>query len=103
MGARAAGAPRSFVEALRDYGRSIGLAFQIVDDVLDATQSAETLGKNPSDAAHAKSTYVSLHGLEEARRLADLEADRAVAALTEAGIEAPMLVALARFVVERDR
>jgi len=103
MGAAAAGASEAAVDALREYGRAIGLAFQIVDDVLDATQSAETLGKNPSDAAHAKSTYVSLHGLEEARRRADREAERAVAALADAGIEAPMLAALARYVVERDR
>ena len=101
MGALAAGAEEPVVDAFRAYGRAIGLAFQIVDDVLDATQSAETLGKNPSDAAHGKSTYVSLHGLDEARRRARAESDRAVAALTEADIAAPMLAALARFVVER--
>jgi geranylgeranyl pyrophosphate synthase len=103
MGALAAGAEEPVVSALRAYGRAIGLAFQIVDDVLDATQSAETLGKNPSDAAHGKSTYVSLHGIEEARRRAAAESDKAVAALAGAGIEAPMLTALARFVVERER
>jgi len=103
IGATAAGASAARVEALRAYGRAIGLAFQIVDDVLDATQSAETLGKNPSDAEHGKSTYVSLHGLDEAGRRADLESERAVDALTEAGLEAPVLAALARFVVERDR
>ena len=101
MGALAAGAEEVVVDAFRAYGRAIGLAFQIVDDVLDATQSAETLGKNPSDVAHGKSTYVSLHGLDEARRRARAESDRAVAALSEAGIDAPMLAALARFVVER--
>ncbi|HUP51475.1 MAG TPA: polyprenyl synthetase family protein [Longimicrobiales bacterium] len=101
MGALAAGAEDVVVDAFRAYGRAIGLAFQIVDDVLDATQSAETLGKNPSDVAHGKSTYVSLHGLDEARRRARAESDRAGAALTEAGIDAPMLAALARFVVER--
>jgi len=103
MGALAAGAPAAAVEALRAYGRAIGLAFQIVDDVLDATQSADTLGKNPSDEVHGKSTYVSLYGLEEARRRALDQSTRAVAALDEGAIEAPMLVALARFVVERER
>jgi geranylgeranyl diphosphate synthase, type II len=101
MGALAAGAEAPTVDAFRAYGRAIGLAFQIVDDVLDATQSAETLGKNPSDAAHGKSTYVALYGLDEARRRARVESDRAVGALSEAGIEAPMLARLARFVVER--
>ena len=103
MGARAAGAPAEVVDAFRAYGRALGLAFQIVDDVLDATQSAEQLGKNPSDLAHGKSTYVSLHGLDEARRRAAAESARAVAALSEAGVEAPMLAALARYVVDRDR
>ena len=103
MGALAAGASPEAVAALRAYGRAIGLAFQIVDDVLDATQSAEQLGKNPSDAVHGKSTYVALHGLEEARRRAAAESERAVRAIVEAGLEAPMLVALARYVVERDR
>jgi len=103
MGALAAGAPDRVVDAFRAYGRAIGLAFQIADDILDATQSAETLGKNPSDAVHGKSTYVSLHGLEEARRLAAAEVEAAVTALASAGLEAPVLVALARFVVDRDR
>jgi geranylgeranyl pyrophosphate synthase len=103
MGALAAGASTRVVEALRAYGRAIGLAFQIVDDVLDATQPAAQLGKNPSDAVHGKSTYVALHGLEEARRRAAAESELAVGTLAGAGLGAPMLVALARYVVERDR
>jgi len=103
MGGLAAGAPAPVIGALEEYGRGLGLAFQIADDILDATQQAETLGKNPSDAALGKSTYVSLHGLEAARVLAKAEADRAVAALARAGIRAPALVALAAYVVERDR
>jgi geranylgeranyl pyrophosphate synthase len=103
MGALAAGAPQPLIDALREYGRAIGLAFQITDDVLDATQSAETLGKNPSDAAHGKSTYVVLHGLEEARRMGHAQAERAVGALASAGLKAPMLEALARYVVEREK
>jgi geranylgeranyl pyrophosphate synthase len=103
MGAIAAGAPQAVAEALREYGRSVGLAFQIVDDLLDATQDAGTLGKNPSDAAHAKSTYVSLYGLEEARRRAEEQSEGAIAALDAVGLDAPMLVALARYIVDRDR
>ena len=101
MGALAAGAPSHAVAALESYGRAIGLAFQIADDILDATQAAEKLGKNPSDAALGKSTYVSLHGLAAARRMAKAEADRAVRALAEADLTAPDLVALASYIVER--
>jgi farnesyl diphosphate synthase len=89
--------------SLREYGAAIGLAFQITDDILDATQSADTLGKNPSDAALGKSTYVAIYGLEEARGRAREEVDRALEALDRAGVGAPILRALARYVVERDR
>ncbi len=101
LGARAAGAGETVSEALRRYGRAVGLAFQIADDILDATQSAETLGKNPSDAALDKSTYVSLHGLEEARNRGDQEVREALAALEDSGLDAPALAALARYVMER--
>ncbi len=103
MGALAAGAPAEAVDALEEYGRAIGLAFQIADDILDATQLADTLGKNPSDVALGKSTYVALHGLDAARARARDEADRAIRALRRAGLEAPTLEALAAYVVERDR
>lgn len=102
MGGLAAGAPGPVVQALEEYGRAIGLAFQIADDILDATQEAATLGKNPSDVALGKSTYVALHGLRAARTLAQAESDRAVAALARAGIESGALVALAAYVVERE-
>ena len=101
IGATAAGARDSVAEALHEYGRSIGLAFQIADDILDATESAETLGKNPSDAELDKSTYVSLFGLDEARHRARLEVEHALSALRAAEVDAPALVALAHYVVER--
>ena len=101
LGARAAGAGEDVSHALRRYGRAVGLAFQIADDILDATQSAETLGKNPSDAALDKSTYVALHGLDEARNRGDQEVRDALVALEDSGLEAPALAALARYVMER--
>jgi len=101
VGSTAAGAEPARVEALAAYGRAIGLAFQIADDLLDATQSAETLGKNPSDAGLAKSTYVALYGLDEARARAEAQVETALAALRGAGIDSPALEALARYVVER--
>ena len=89
--------------ALDGYGEAIGLAFQIADDLLDATSSAQALGKNPSDAELGKSTYVTLFGVEEASRRARELVERAVSALRGAGLEAPELEALAWYVVERDR
>ena len=101
MGAVAAQAEPDVEEALHAYGRAIGLAFQIADDVLDATSTAEELGKNPSDAELDKSTYVSLFGLDEARERGRAEVDRAIAALRDARLDAPVLVALAEYVIAR--
>lgn len=103
MGARAADAPTHLRRALDGYGRAVGLAFQIADDVLDATASADELGKNPSDGMLEKSTYVSLYGLDEARRRGENEVERAVAFLDRQELEAPALRALARYVMERRR
>ena len=67
------------VEALRGYGRAVGLAFQIADDVLDATGTSAQLGKTAGrDAALAKSTFVSLLGVGAARAEAERLAARAV-------------------------
>lgn len=103
MGGVAAGATPEERAALEEYGREIGLAFQIADDVLDATSSAETLGKLPSDMNLEKSTYVLLLGVEGARAEARDRIDRGVAALRGAGITSPALEGLALYVVERDR
>lgn len=103
VGALAAGAPETGVEALGLYGRRLGLAFQIADDVLDATATAEELGKHPSDRERGKSTYVGLHGIDGARERARAEVDEATTALDRAGLDAPPLRALAEWVVTRRR
>lgn len=103
MGARAAAAPPPVRDALEAFGRHIGLAFQIADDVLDATATAEALGKTPSDADLGKSTYVALHGLAAARARGEEEVGAALSALDGAGIASPALRALARYVVRRER
>jgi geranylgeranyl pyrophosphate synthase len=103
MGAIAQGADEDTTSALRAYGGAVGLAFQIADDLLDATATAEELGKNPSDAELDKSTYVSLYGLEAARAHARDRIDEALGALDSVGLEAEPLRHLARFVIERDR
>ncbi len=102
MGAISAEASEHLERSLRDYAGHLGLAFQIADDVLDASATTEALGKTAGkDAAQNKLTFVSLYGLEAARRRAWAEADRAIDALGAFGHEADWLRDMARFVVER--
>ncbi len=101
MGGVAAGASAEVRGALVEYGREVGLAFQIADDVLDATESAETLGKHPSDSELEKSTYVRLLGVGGAREEARRRVESAIRALDRLDGESPELRALARYVVER--
>jgi geranylgeranyl diphosphate synthase, type II len=99
-----AGATVADINHLRIYGQSIGLAFQIVDDVLDVTQSSEQLGKTAGkDAAAEKATYPSLFGIEESLRRADALVDKACAELNEYGSAASTLKDLARYLVERKK
>lgn len=89
---------------LRAYARDIGLAFQIVDDLLDHEGDAALAGKAlRKDAEAGKETFVSLLGAERAREQARLLIDQAIAHLASHGPEADLLRALARFIVERDR
>ena len=103
IGALAAGAGTRRIEALGRYGRAVGLAFQIADDLLDATATAGQMGKHPSDEALRKSTYVSLYGLNGARRRALRQASRATRALVDAGLDSRPLEAIAEYVVRRRR
>ena len=89
---------------LRDFGRSVGLAFQIVDDVLDVTQSSEQLGKTAGkDTASQKATYPSLFGIDESLRRADALISSGCAALDSFGPRAETLKQLAHFLVERKK
>jgi farnesyl diphosphate synthase len=91
------------VQALGDYGAAVGLAFQVVDDILDVTQASETLGKTAGkDEHHNKPTYVSLMGLHKAQHYAHELRDEAHAALARSGLpNAAGLALLADRVVER--
>jgi farnesyl diphosphate synthase len=94
-GACAPSVPAATWQALERFGQALGLAFQVVDDVLDVTGDAATLGKTAGkDAAADKPTYVALMGLDAARRHADELAQQAMQALAESGLSDPSLQAL---------
>lgn len=102
IGALAARADAGRVDALGRYGASIGLAFQIADDVLDVTATTAELGKTAGrDLALQKSTYPALLGLAGARGRAESLVTEGLAALRAAGIASPALEALARYAIER--
>ncbi len=87
---------------LAAYGDRVGLAFQIADDILDETATAEQLGKTPGkDAAVGKATYPALYGLEASRRRAETLAEEAIGVLSPLGQRAELLAEVARFVVHR--
>lgn len=89
---------------LKGYARDLGLAFQIADDLLDVEGDAGLAGKAlGKDGARGKATFVSLLGVERARKQAEMLIDQAIAHLHAFGSEADLLRAVARFAIERDR
>jgi geranylgeranyl diphosphate synthase type II len=104
MGAAVASAPEPAAAALDAYGRAVGLAFQIVDDLLDVEGDEAKLGKRVNkDQDHGKQTYPALLGIEGSRQKARTLADEAVQALGPLGDRANRLRALAWDLLERDR
>jgi geranylgeranyl diphosphate synthase type II len=98
------GASAEQVEKLRSFGRAVGLAFQIADDVLDVTQTSAQLGKTAGkDTATEKATYPALFGVEESRKKAEALVGSGCAALDAFGPGADTLKALAHFLVEREK
>ena len=97
------GANAEQVGGLRDFGQAIGLAFQIVDDILDVTKSSEQLGKTAGkDIASEKATYPALFGLDESRNKAATLLGSANRALESFGPKANVLKDLGRFLIERE-
>ncbi|PLW81734.1 farnesyl-diphosphate synthase [Kineobactrum sediminis] len=102
LGGIAAGASQAQLAALEAYGTHTGLAFQVVDDILDVESTTEALGKtNGKDAQANKATYVTLLGLAGAREIAEHLLDSALVAVEELDDSADMLRELARFIVHR--
>jgi len=104
LGAIAAGADPSAIKAVEGYGRHVGLAFQIVDDLLDLTSTPEQMGKGTGkDAGRGKNTYPSLMGVDQSREEATRQLDLGLQSISPLGSRAKPLITLARFVVQRDR
>ncbi|QQS06901.1 MAG: polyprenyl synthetase family protein [Fibrobacterota bacterium] len=102
LGAVLAGANEERRKLYRDYGRAIGLAFQIVDDILDIESSTEELGKDVgSDVENQKATYPAVVGLAESKKRARELVNQALELTTRMGVRGPVLADLARFIVER--
>ena len=104
LGGMSANCTESQLKALTDFGYHVGLAFQVIDDILDVTQTTEKLGKTAGkDTEAQKATYPSILGVEQSRRIAEDLTARAFAALKPFRGRAVALEALARFLLQRDR
>ncbi|HZR16514.1 MAG TPA: polyprenyl synthetase family protein, partial [Verrucomicrobiae bacterium] len=104
LGGMSANCTAAQLRALTDFGYHVGLAFQVIDDILDVTQTSEQLGKTAGkDTKAQKATYPSIVGLEKSRQIAKILTDRAFAALKVFRGKAVALEALAAYLLQRDR
>ena len=104
LGGMSANCSSAQLKALTDFGYHVGLAFQVIDDILDVTQTSEKLGKTAGkDTKAQKATYPSIIGLEKSRQIATELTDKAFRALKPFGKNATTLEALAEFLLKRDR
>jgi geranylgeranyl diphosphate synthase type II len=103
VGAKLGGAKEEILNAMTSYGENLGLAFQIVDDILNVKGKTALMGKKTgSDLLKGKATYPSVLGVEESKRRANELVERAVDALSPLGPEADSLREIARFVITRE-
>jgi geranylgeranyl diphosphate synthase, type II len=104
LGGMSANCSPAQLRALTDFGYHVGLAFQVIDDILDVTQTSEKLGKTAGkDTQAQKATYPAIVGLQRSRRIAAQLTDRAFAALRPFRGRAGALQALAEYLLQRDR
>ena len=103
LGAMSANATPAQLKALTTFGQSVGLAFQVIDDILDVTQSSEKLGKTAGkDVSSQKATYPAIHGLEKSRKEAHRLTATAHRSLTIFGKNGTTLQALADYLLARE-
>src|SRR5437660_9094305 len=104
LGAMSANADAKKLRAITKFGYALGLAFQVIDDILDVTQTSEKLGKTAGkDTKAQKATYPAIVGLEKSRKIAEELTTRAFAALKPFRGKAAALTALAEYLLVRDR
>lgn len=104
LGGMSAGCTTAQLKALTEFGTRVGLAFQIIDDILDVTQTSDKLGKTAGkDTATRKATYPSIIGMQKSRRIAEMLTRKAFNSLRVFRGRAPELEALAGFLLKRDR
>jgi len=104
MGGMSANCSPPQLRALTRFGYNVGLAFQVIDDILDVTQTSEKLGKTAGkDTKSKKATYPAIVGLKKSRKIAEQLTNRAFAALKPFGKKAAALEALAEYLLKRDR
>ncbi len=104
LGGMSANCTAAQLKALTDFGYNVGLAFQVIDDILDVTQTSEQLGKTAGkDVAVQKATYPAIVGLEKSRKIATQLTDKAFASLKIFKGRAVALESLAEFLLKRDR
>ncbi|HWV99366.1 MAG TPA: farnesyl diphosphate synthase [Candidatus Acidoferrum sp.] len=103
LGGMSANCTAALLKALTDFGYHVGLAFQVIDDILDVTQTSEKLGKTAGkDSKASKATYPAIVGLEKSRKIAAALTDKAFAALKPFRGKAVALEALAEFLLKRE-
>ena len=103
LGAMTAHATPSELKALTNFGSSLGLAFQVIDDLLDITKSSEQLGKSAGkDIAAAKATYPAVIGLDASRKEAERLTRKAYAAIKPLGVKADRLIQIAGYLLGRN-
>jgi geranylgeranyl diphosphate synthase type II len=104
LGGMSANCTPAQLKALTNFGYHVGLAFQVIDDILDVTQTSEQLGKTAGkDTKAQKATYPSIVGLEKSRKIAEQLTDKAFASLKIFNGKARALEALAQFLLKRDK
>jgi len=104
LGGMSANCTAAQLEALTEFGYNVGLAFQIIDDILDITQSTEQLGKTAGkDTAAQKATYPSIVGMDKSRKIAQQLTDKAFASLKVFRRNAEALEALADYLLRRQK
>ena len=103
LGAMSANAETKKLRAMTKFGRSLGLAFQVIDDILDVTQTSEKLGKSAGkDVAAQKATYPAVIGLDASRAEARRLTNAAQRALSSFGTEAKRLQEIANYLLDRE-